>query len=260
MEDEWVEGYYQALDFYLGEPQHLARTRGLKSPRRSRQEVIRGLRQLEVPLNHIMHQFFSLAPNSFRNELFAKILDREIPGKFVIVRRDVDVKYDLKNAMQPDFSFIADDTTVSIEMKIKAKSSVSQVLKYCLFCLAVETRDKKIRSHYLGFVGKGGFSNLWVNGFIGISTGQLGESLTDEVISSFLAKQAVRFKEQSKRFAEIVSSLTIGYISYEGFEDLLSKTKRDQLDGSAGAEVYRKLLRGMIEELRSRGLRSNDHG
>jgi hypothetical protein len=61
--------------------------------------------------------------------------------------------------MQPDLLFVSNEAVVSMEMKIKAKCSVDQFLKYALLGLKVETTQESRKAHYLMILGQGGLAN-----------------------------------------------------------------------------------------------------
>jgi hypothetical protein len=249
-ENSWVKGYYDEVGFFSWEPQHLERKKYVESTLNTFDKVEAHLRTMEVTLNHQIKQFLRLAPDSLRNRLFRPAFGREIPGEFIMAGSllDIDKKYQLNNAVQPDFLFTTDDTTVSLEMKLVAKSSVAQVLKYALLALAVEQQHGKQMQHFLAFLGVFDFSKLWPKGIA--SENDLRQAL-DQDKSSFLDGKAKRFQEQESRFFEIVSSMQIGFISYGTLAELLNEEAK-LLDGSVAAQVYRKLLRGMVGEMESR--------
>jgi len=248
VKSSWVEGYYEALEFFYWEPQHLGRKKHEASRFKTLKEVQDHLRLMEVTLNHQIKQFFALAPKSFRNRLFGRALKTTVSGEFVLVGSELDREYSLSNATQPDFLFTAPDATVSVEMKIEAKSNVSQVLKYALLGLAVEQQDKCRRKHHLIFLGVGGFGDLWKERFR--SLGELKQVLETKK-ESFLDGRPERLRAERARYEEIVSTLSIGFLSYGAFADLL-RTERDSLDDSMGAQVYRNLIDGMLHELNER--------
>lgn len=253
MEDSWVESYYDALGFFYWEPQHLGRKKYVDSRFNTFAKVQDHLRLMEVTLNHQIKQFLLLAPGSLRNRLFESAFDRPISGEFIMAGCDVDRKYGLNNATQPDLLFTTDDKTVSLEMKMGGtKSSVTQVLKYALLALAVEQLDGLKRQHFLLFLGIGGFSSLWQKGLASVD--DLRRVLEAEKLT-FLDGRPKRFQERKSRYFEIVSSLSIGFISYGSLANIL-ETEIKAPDGSAGAQVYRNLVGGIVAELRSRGLAS----
>jgi hypothetical protein len=248
-EDSWVEGYYDTLSFFYWEPQHIGRKKYADPRLKSECDVQQHVRTMEVTLNHQIKQFLCLAPAFFRNRLFKSALGREVIGNFTMARSE---GCKVCAAVQPDFLFTTDDSTVSLEMKIGAKSSITQVLKYALLALAVEKKHEREMDHSLIFLGADDFSRLWRERF---SEGDLRQGLESRE-SSFiqgLSGSEVGFRDQEFRFAEIVSSLSIGFISYNQFANLLYE-ERPSSDRSAGEQVYRKLIDGMTTELKRRKL------
>ncbi len=74
MESNWLDGYYEALEFFYAEPQHIFLKRDsaaelatlakvVKKASRA-EDVKRHLRKMEVILNHNIRQFFLLAPGA----------------------------------------------------------------------------------------------------------------------------------------------------------------------------------------------------
>ncbi len=249
-EDSWVHSYYEALSFFYWEPQHLGRKKYVDATYNTADKVMKHLGVMELTLNHQIKTFLSIAPCSLRNRLFQAALGRSIAGEFVMVGRDVDKLYALNNVTQPDFLFTSNETTVSLEMKIGAKSSVKQVLKYALLAFAVEQKDSKQRQHCLILLSKGPFSSLWPERFD--NPEKLKHKLETEK-EEFLAKQENKYRQQGSRYFEIVSSLSIGFMTYKQLSEvLLTAIQRTQECESA--QVYRNLIQGMVDELIKREL------
>lgn len=253
-EDSWIENYYEALEFYYWEPQHLGRKKAVDSKLNSLAKVRDHLPKMEVSLNHQIRQFFSLAPRSFRNKLFRQALKRDVPGDFLITGRDLYTRFELGKVTQPDFVFIEKDNlqSVSMEMKILAKSSVSQVLKYAFLASAVERKvsESQNMKHSLIMLGPGDFASFWKEGFATPQELSLG---IETSLDSFLSKLSKEHKELHPRLAEIAISMAVGSIRYEEFAKLL-ELEVDPSDASNGAQVYRNLVSGMAREFDKRGL------
>lgn len=252
-EDSWVDRYYEALDFLYREPQNLGRAKSPNSKLNTLVKVQVRLRSMEVTLNHLLQQFLSLAPSSLRGRLFECGLGEPITGDLAMSGWDVDREYKLQNSNQPDFLFTTNDETFSLEMKIEAKSGCQQVLKYALLGLAVEhARDNRPMRHSVLFLGKGDFRDLWRKKGRYSSIDALKLVLETEKLS-FLSGQPEHLRTQESRYFEIVSTLSVGFLSYDSLAALLA-AEIDQADGSAGSQVYRKLLDGMLDELDRRRL------
>lgn len=251
-EINWLQSYYEALQFFYWEPQHLGRKKHTNAEFNTADKVIAHLGKIEVTLNHNLTQFFLLAPNRLRQDLFRSLFDRPFDSDFVLHGRGVDATFGLVNSTQPDLMFTSDDALVSIEMKIGAKSSVNQVLKYALLGLAVELRASAPRRHYLAFLGRGTFADQWHERFASLADLRAAVASTDK--TAFLAKQPMPFRAHEERFVSIVSELALSFISYSKFATFLRNEIPSALDRSNGEEVYAKLLNGVLTELQSREL------
>jgi hypothetical protein len=123
----WIDSYYEALEFFYAEPQHMRPTSDAAAELETLAKiakqsskldgVLNHLRKMEVTLNHNIKQLFLLAPDTLMNDLFGKIFNGSFDGTFVMQGRDVDAEFELDNCTQPDFLFISQPAVVSIEMK-----------------------------------------------------------------------------------------------------------------------------------------------
>ena len=252
MESDWVGSYYEALEFFYWEPQHIGRKKHISAEFDTLDKVKRHFHRMEVTLNHNLNQFFLLAPSFLRNELFAELFHHPFSRPFAMWGNGVNIEFTLEDATQPDFLFTSDAEVVSLEMKVGAKCNVSQVLKYALLGLAVELRFCETRRHHLALLGVGDFSNQWQERFA--SEAELRFAITDTDLGAFLSTRPVRFHGHERRFGEIVASLDVAFINYPALAAFLRGASPPNSDQSAGAEVYRKLIAGMLGELSRRQL------
>lgn len=105
--------------------------------------------------------------------------------------------------------------------------------------------------HSLLFLGKGDFRDLWRRKGRHSSIDALKLVLETEKLS-FLSGQPEHFRTQESRYFEIVSTLSVGFLSYDSLAALLAAEINQ--DGSDVSQVYRKLLDGMLDELDRRRL------
>ena len=252
MEPSWLETYYTALEFFYWEPQHLGLKKNPDAKLDSRDKVVERLRTLEVTLNHALDQFLRLAPHGLRNELFESVFRRSFLHPLHMHGRDIDRDFELADAMQPDFFFESEADVVSIEMKIHAKSSVSQVLNYALLGLAVEMMRQAPRQHSLLMLGRGTFADLWSESFTNVA--ELRNAVVGADLPAFLLGRPARFRPHIARFTQIVQGLQIEWLPYWRLANLLRAAYPPDSDASRAAEVYRKLLDGMLNELSNRQL------
>jgi hypothetical protein len=261
MKPNWLDSYYEALEFFYWEPQHIRP----KTPAAAEFEQLAKIgkqsskveqfknhvRKMEVTLNHNIAQFFLLAPDSLRNHLFSELFCHEFDESFEMENgtNDIDKKFALGNCMQPDVLFISQDSVVSIEMKIKSKCSVDQVLKYALLGLAVEIREKRQKKHYLVLLGPGALTTQFPQRFESIDI--LSEAVRREDLNSFLGNKPRALREQ-ERLQQIVQDMNVHFLSYAGLTSFLQRSVPPLDDRSAGAEVYRKLVGGLCDEISNR--------
>ena len=262
----WLEAYYEALEFFYWEPQHMR----LKKPaaeelealeaiakRASRSDqVMAHLRKMEVTLNQNIRQFFCLAPGSLLTHFFQDIYSRpaNFVGEFRLYGREVDSELDLRNFTQPDFLFVSKQSVVSIEMKVRAQSSIDQILKYALLGLAVEVTQNEQKQHYHLLLGPASLSNQFKEQFKSVDA--LKNTLAEKKgnLDEFLRYKPKWRVGREDRLRTIIENMHIEFWNYERLCDFLRGARPLDSDSSAGAEVYRKLIDGLVGELEFRKL------
>lgn len=73
-------------------------------------------------------------------------------------------------------------------------------------------------------------------------------------LAAFLNKQPIRFRQHQERFTEIVENLHLAFINYPRLAAFLRSAAPPNSDESPSAEVYRKLISGLLGELNRRQL------
>jgi hypothetical protein len=77
----WPREYYGLLEHYHWEPQWLNRHAKAKSTDRPINQIFDSLNRAEVPLNHILNLFFSIAPDSLVSRFFTGYLEGWVPER-----------------------------------------------------------------------------------------------------------------------------------------------------------------------------------
>lgn len=252
MEATWTESYYQALEFFYWEPQHLGRKKHIDSKLNSLERVQSHLRAMEVTLNHNLNMFFLLAPEAVRTQFFNLLFGRVLSGEHRMHARGAEEAYGLAGSTQPDFFFTSDSNVVAIEMKIAAKSGIGQVLKYVLLGLAEELESGRQKVHHLGFLGRGDFASQWKERFR--DPAELKNAAAQTDLALFLSRHPSRLGASLPRFAEILATMHIGFSTYADLASLLEAAQPTASDRSDGAGVYRKLIQGVVGEFKHRKL------
>jgi len=251
-EPSWVDTYYESLEFFNQEPQHIGRKKYDDAQFRTLSEVRKHLRAMEVTLNQNLQQFFSLAPDALRNQLFQELFVVRFDEPLVMLARDIDVEFALDNCMQPDILFASDTDLVSLEMKVGAKCSVDQVLKYALLGLAAEMKYGGEKKHFLAILAPGTIASQFPERFGDIES--LREAVLREDLARFLTNKPQRFRERQARLLDIVANLQLAFVNYKRLAEMLHEYAPSTSDESPGAEVFRKLVSGVIGEFRRRHL------
>lgn len=252
MNTNWLDCYYEALEFFYWEPQHIGRKKNISGEAQTLEKVLIHLRKIEVTLNHNINQFFLVAPRSFHRRVFDAFFAKRFDLDFQLHGRGVDTQFDLADAMQPDFAFTSAEEVLSIEMKITAKSSLDQVLKYALLGLAIEIKEDFRKKHYLGFLGIGEFKDQWKEKFKDAGELQLAVQAAD--ISAFISKQPARFRSHEGRLRSIANEMNYGFVNYQSFANVLKTEIPAHPDLSPAEEAYANLIQGLVSELKRREL------
>ncbi len=265
MEKDWVRSYYEGLEFFYEEPQHLKASIDVRSELKTldklahkvtkRQQVAAHLGKMEVTLNQNIRQLFLLAPKSLRKALFKKTFGAEFEQDFVLHGSDVDKEFGLNNCTQPDFLFTSETAVVSIEMKVSAKCTADQIVKYAVLGLAVELKAQPIKhdlEHNLILLAKAPLSRSFNKNIDSIDA--VHKTVAEQDLKKFLCGKPLTFRKQSVRFEEIVSQMRLAFVSYDMLAHFLRGTAPPKNDESAGAEVYRNLIDGIVGELHTRQL------
>ncbi|MEP6644474.1 MAG: hypothetical protein ABJA69_08240 [Acidobacteriaceae bacterium] len=133
---------------------------------------------------------------------------------------------------------------VSIEMKLKSKSSIDQVTKYALLGLVMKKREQQQKQHYLLLLGRGTLEKQFKEKFGTID--DLKQALSKSDISGFLSRKS-KWQGDKERFGEILRAMKIVFWNYESFSKFLQDARPSDADKSLGAEVFRKLFDGFKE-------------
>jgi hypothetical protein len=252
MENSWTETCYQTLHFFFWEPQHLGKQKNYESVYNTPVKVMNHLKTMEVTLNHHLNTFLLLAPLTFRRRLFKRCFGFCPSEDHQMHDQQLADDLGIGGSIQPDFCFRSASSLVSLEMKITAKSSIEQFLKYLLLGLADEIASKHKKEHCLGFIGPDTFSALWKSGYK--TPAELKKAAGKTDLAGFLGENGDQFVKHLPRFKEILASVNVGFITYGDLSKILKNSQPSAADKSEGAGVYRRLIKGLVEDLREREL------
>lgn len=215
-------------------------------------QVTNHLRKMEVTLNHNLLQFFHLAPDDIRNRLFTEMFGKPCISHFELHGRSFNELFNI-DSVQPDLLFTSKSEVVCIEMKIGAKCSVDQILKYAMIGLAVEMRhDNQPMRHNLMLLGAGTVAAQFKEKFASVN--ELKETLVGCDVDRFLANKPERFRECKERFTQVLHNLNLRFWNYGELSAFLQQTISGETGPSPSETVYEKLVDGLVKEFKLRNL------
>lgn len=241
----WNRQYYDNMAFYFWEPQHIGRTRDPETRIRTEAEAVAKLKTLEVVLNHQMELFFRLAPDDFVCRLFQAAFGGDVEDRYRIVGREFHKAFAVAGLTQPDLLFQGEASTVAIELKLAAKTSLEQVIKYaCLFSLMPPVSGMR----GLLFMGPRNFARLWRERF---ADADAVRTALGAVAAEALSPRLRRFlNARETGLHQLLPGIRIGFMSYADLHEHLAAEARR----GPHHQSWTRLLAGMMAELEERQL------
>lgn len=251
-EHDWTSEYYEIIEFYFWEPQHLGRKKTNKSLYSTPIEALKHVQDMEVSLNHMFNLFFRLAPAGIPSHMIADATGSQVQSATqLLTRRNISSFCEL---VQPDLMFQGDSVNFSIEMKLKAKSSLEQVWKYALLHTLADAHDGQDRASYLMLLGKGEFSSLWKED---INTpDELRKFLKDAKLYKLQrkAKEVEKMPIDWNRVRETLEKTSILYWNYQTLKMFLKGLIEPFTGANRAEQTFVHLVNGMVAELARRKL------
>ena len=248
----WNKLYDEILGYYFWEPQHIGRQKGDKNIFKitDYKKLIEHSKKLEVSLNHQLSFFFSLAPNDFVLKFFNKAFSQQFDEEFVFDITDIgDFVVGLKDFPQPDFWFVGKKNIVAIEMKLEAKTTLIQYIKYILLNILYQENAGTKKEFHLLYLTKNGLERLWDKRDINLEN--LSDKVRDIDLSAFKGKGSIKIEPYRQQVLSLIlnTEQLVAHTDYQSFDNLL----KQELDTTEN-EIFRKLLLGIIDELKDRNL------
>lgn len=249
----WNKEYYEILEFFFWESQHLGKKKNPESNLQGIEQVFAHLRRMEVTLNHQFNLFFTLVPRSLLRDFFKHVFGHPFDDEYVFdsqeTRKFVSM---LGSVTQPDLFFVGRQSLVGIEMKVSAKSSLDQCMKYFLLSLLEGEALKNQKIFHLLFIGKGNFSNLFEERFE--SVGELQKAFAAFSMPDTSRNGGIDLKRYHEKIRKLAQKAEIAYISYGDMYNFFKEEREKYAGGNNGAETVCKLIDGLLDEIRAREL------
>lgn len=253
MQSTWNQEYYDIIDFYFWEPQHIGKIKSEKSRFHGIDEVLENIKKMEVSLNHQMDIFFRLAPESFLHWMIWKVFQENVEDHYVFHGNKQWRTYVTeKDPTQPDILMSGEKSNIALELKVRAKSSVEQVVKYLLLHYLNERFDGRRKQFYLIYLSPKTFSQLWKPPISDLSS--LNERIQKFDFTALRDKTDYLQIDNWGEILDVWQRTRFASITYQDFYDLLVDYRQSLDHQSQYSTTVSKLLDGMIDELLLRGL------
>lgn len=252
MKPAWTKYYYDILDFYFWEPQHLGKIKNPKSRYENYTDIFNHLEKMEVSLNHQLALFFNIIPEEILDGLLNSIVKNKTKEQFTY-ESDATTKIieKSKDFTQPDFLFQGRHSLLAIEVKIDSVSSLDQLMKYIFLSVLIKKKTKSVKKLNLVYLAKDKFEDIWKQKFE--NKNQLLEAFEGYEIPDKTAKGNINIKPYKKAIRREIEEADIHFINFKDFSDFLDKEKKKIKNDKLGAG-WVKFIDGLQEEFKNRKL------
>ena len=243
----WNTTYYEIIQEYYWDPKLIGRVPAKPAVFANDCEMLGNLRRMEVSLNHMLALFFGLAPRDFISELemtaFGDAVDSRYRSVGIFELR-CDAPHD---PTQPDVFLVSDETCLSIEVKIGAKSKLEQVVKYALLHATHDKRHGGGRRSRLLYLTPRPVGKTWEEGFADVETMQT--ALESFGYGDFLLKCGMAHEISAEELMAAAAAMEVSHMTFSQFrriaDDYAARIPRDE----SYADCARSLFDGLLAEL-----------
>jgi len=247
--ENWNADYYSIVEEYFWAPSMLGR-RPMQDVRPL--EIFRRLRSNEVPLNHVLMIFFRLAPSDFTRQLFETWFSWRVTEDFELLNSYQVNRMLVSGFTQPDLFFAHPAVSFMVEMKIDAKSSEDQVLKYVALSHLESKQSGVTKPMYLAYLVKGTPETTfkWRPG----SPADVVDRVNQMDRSEYRKKWGFLEDEDWSAIENRLRRMELRFATYRDFGELLAQYEAGLDHESPYVDTIERLFRGARMELESRGL------
>jgi len=250
MKSNRTEIIYDIYSFLYREPQHIGKVGNKNSPQNTYDKAMAYLKTREVTLNHLSNLFFSFLPTSLLHTFFELSLKKPfVNDQYDVFVRSLDsVVQGIGDFTQPDIFFVWEKNVVSLEMKLWAKTSLDQLMKYAFLHHMEQKTSWVNKSYHLLYLGKWSFSSLREEKFQDVDC--VKKAFMQYSLPEVSNKWKHKLAEHSDIIKQMVADMTISYITYADLYCFCEK----HLDAMKDNYQIYKLLKWMMNELEERKL------
>lgn len=244
----WTDEYYEIMEFYYWEPQHIGKKKNPQNPK-TIEQIHEKLRAKEVPLNHLLNIYLKLLSNGALSSLFSDYLPSQ-PKEFILEGRDIVDRYkaiypDFVNFSQPDVFLSSDSHNVFIELKVGSKTSMEQYLKYLFLHCLDERFHRRMKELVIIYSAPKALASITKEKFESTDSFKRAVHIGDELSGRDISDYQRRMRELHNQ----------SHLVFWSFDEVIHRIETLLLHGDAPShalESYQKLTSGMIREFKRR--------
>lgn len=251
----WPAFFYDTCDWFFWNPRSFNRLPDPEATAKGFAPVRERLSRAEEPLNQILRMFFALAPDRLIAELTARTIGEEWRDQYTVVGRDSERRYRLPaNSTQPDFVFDAPRHFVTMEMKVSARTEPVQLAKYLYLHAMADACKPTPRKHALIYLGPASWRELWRDG-----QDKSFASRLHEAVASAPRTVGIKRAPLDPAMLELMADrIRLSFLSYRELVEIFRDFRQQITGNSIEAEIGKRLLDGVIQEIATRGLSDMD--
>lgn len=252
MASTWNTEYYDIMSFYYWEPQHLGKKSYPESRYKNIKDAMVHLKGMEVSLNHQFNFFFRLLPESMFLHFFKSIVSDLAEDNYHYQSCEDVEGLQLNDATQPDILFLGSKSIIGVELKIGAKTTSEQILKYAMLFYFEQKLSGFAKECNLIFFAPKTFSDLFREKVV--SGEELKSGFSVDMLPDTTRSGGVSLVGHKEAIIELAKSMTITFVSYSEVYTRLDDLKAGIDKLTPYYDALLKLLDGMLNELEIRGL------
>ena len=217
------------------------------------------LRQEEV-LNHVFDLTFAISPDSLIGSCFARPLGIRDPGPYESLGREIRQRYGWtrsENVTQHDGLFVSPNSALGVEIKLRARSSPAQVVKYASLFAWEEMRAGPLDHLGLLYIlEEPADTRHWRE--CGLTGPQVDSGLLDSVdIATLPRKIRELIGTDRSKVSSALDRMVLGAITWGELRDGCVDFCQDLDDGRPGDQTLIRLVSGLIAQIDAQVQRSD---
>lgn len=210
------------------------------------------MRRQEEILNHVFDITFAIAPDMLIDRCFAKQLGIRDPGPYTSLGREIRQRYGWsksENVTQQDGFFVSQRSALGVELKLRAKSSPIQVVKYAaLFAWEELHSGSRDNLGLLYILETAADARHWRE--CGLDGPQVDATLLDRIEIATLPKKVRELATENRdALASVLDRMTLSAITWAELKATCREVWGTLDPSHAGDQTLMRLIEGLVAQI-----------